>query len=59
MASVPNIHQGLAKYSNKMTKKDILTNGDFTKKDILTNGDFTKMTNLAKNFLSFAKIQMR
>ena len=48
MASVPNIHQGLAKYSNKMTKKDILT-----------NGDFTKMTNLAKNFLSFAKIQMR
>ena len=30
--------KGLAKYSNKMTKKDILT-----------NSDFTKMTNLAKN----------
>ena len=31
--------KGLAKYSNKMTKKDILT-----------NGDFTKMTNLAEIF---------
>ena len=30
--------KGLAKYSNKMTKKDILT-----------NSDFTKMTNLGKN----------
>ena len=40
--------KGLAKYSNKTTKKDILT-----------NGDFTKMTNLAKKFLRFAKIQMR
>ena len=34
----------LAKYSNKMRKKDILT-----------NGDFTKMTNLAKIYLRFGK----
>ena len=36
--------KGLAKYSNKMTKKDILT-----------NSDFTKMTNLAKIYLRFGK----
>ena len=36
--------KGLAKYSNKTTEKDIMT-----------NGDFTKMTNLAKIYLRFGK----
>ena len=38
------IIKGLAKYSHKMTKKDILT-----------NSDFSKMTNLAKIYLRFGK----
>ena len=36
--------KGLAKYSNKMTKKDVLT-----------NGDFTKMTDLVKIYFRFGK----
>ena len=36
--------KGLAKYSNEITKRGILT-----------NGDFTKMTNLEKIYLRFGK----
>ena len=37
-------NKGLAKYSNEITKRGILT-----------NGDFTKMTNLEKIYLRFGK----
>ena len=39
-----NVIKGLAKYSNEITKRGILT-----------NGDFTKMTNLEKMYLRFGK----
>ena len=38
----------LARYSNEMTKRGILT-----------NGDFTKITNLAKIYLRFGKFKTR
>ena len=40
--------KGLAKSSNEMTKRGILT-----------NGDFTKTTNLAKIYLRFGKLKTR
>ena len=40
--------KGLAKYSNEMTKRSILT-----------NNDFTKMTNLEKTYLGLANIKTR
>ena len=40
--------KGLAKYSNEMTKRSILT-----------NSDFTKMTNLETTYLGLANIKTR
>ena len=63
------IHSRFGKTSIEVTKRGILTNGDYNKKTanlgekgkfrqkrgILTNGDFTKMTNLEKIYLRFGK----
>ena len=44
MARVPKFSNGLAKYSNEIIKRGILT-----------NGDFTKMTNLETIYFRFGK----